>query len=802
MHRVLVEPGEPLAVTRGGRTTFSREVATHPDLTRIAAHEQVHRAQAASASPCGDRDELERDAHVGTKRLLRGEPHTPRFSAPPEMELGYQPTDLFPSLGTQAETESADLTREGLDDPSNRIGLQSGRTQNQTEGTAHAHYEVRVGASGRRGAIQSDTVVDLDYQPDRRMTVVGQPVIQINPEMGLGPTHDVPAMPIQLEYSRTIVYRDDHGRSANVVIDGIVFFSEATWAAHMGAGFVPSYETLLSLEGDSGYMTVSIDGNGPVTPYFSNFSGTGKSLGGQARLAATGLAGARLSFIDSSVPATFVDPRESAGGQFASLHRYLSSADAAELARRLAEAANRPEPSWLDDFAYLLGDVASAILTPLIELGEAVSNAIGEWWDSLSPATRGILTAVGEAVAMIAGAMALAGIIVLLSPVELAFGAVMLGIGVVALIGSFVWALGSRISEAWNSDDRWNLLGVPFVALCDAVGIGGIVQAATNESMLTGQPLNMGEEQRWKTGTSGVIQLVGIFFMARGAMRGGAAPGELVSPEVRGNMTDFNALPPERLPVLPEGHSWVRQGGDWTIERAPGVPEVPLEISIYSDGQGRINYNILSGDRVLQSDAMTRPQNDLFPRGQENRLPPSLRGTGADNPFLEQGTGRLFEKGHGVDYAHRLEGPGVRSSNLDPANFTPQARYWNGILRNQLVRAISGRGGGYREVPIYDAVPARTANNTPIPREYIFVETTAAGEPVSAWRIPNDPTLTASGLGDLPAPIPNSQIPAVMIGPGGRMVPPGTMFGPIVIGGQRGPEDDTPHIIDVRVPEP
>jgi hypothetical protein len=242
----------------------------------------------------------------------------------------------------------------------------------------------------------------------------------------------------------------------------------------------------------------------------------------------------------------------------------------------------------------------------------------------------------------------------------------------------------------------------------------------------------------------------------------------------------------------------VRQGGAWTIERAPGAPEVPLEISIYSDGQGRINFNIRSGDRVLQSDAMTRPQGNTFPSGRENRLPPDLRGTGADNPYREPGpNGRLFQKGHGVDYADRLEGQGVRSSNQDPANFTPQARYWNSFLRNQLVQAIRGRGGGYREMPIYDANPPRTVNNTPIPREFIFVETTATGEPVTAWRIANDPNLTGTTLNDLPQPLPTSQIPSAMIGPGGRMVPPGTMFGPTVIGGQRGPDEDTPLTVEV-----
>jgi hypothetical protein len=176
----------------------------------------------------------------------------------------------------------------------------------------------------------------------------------------------------------------------------------------------------------------------------------------------------------------------------------------------------------------------------------------------------------------------------------------------------------------------------------------------------------------------------------------------------------------------------------------------------------------------------------------ENRLPVELRGTGENNPYIEEGSGVLFEKGHGNDYVDRIEGPGVRSSNADIANFTPQARYWNSFLRNHLVRGIRSRGGGYREMPIYGSNPSVTVNQTPIPSEFIFVETSPTGQARAAWRIPNDPVITTQQMSQLPQySISLSEVPNVMFSESGQMRSPGAIAGPFgLISGERGEEEN------------
>jgi hypothetical protein len=780
------EPASPLAVTRDAQTTLSNEVSRHPDRDHIVAHEAAHRRQFEADAPQGSRRELEHDAERGATRITAGLPYHPNVSAPPAMILAYGPEDWLPNLESQGSEEVSALGRAGLTDDTNRI---SGATETQQgmDGGATARYVMAVSASGRGGSIDSNTTVNLSHEPDARVGVVGRPTVMVDVETGLAPVDDRPAYPYRLSYSRTITYRDTNGRTATVEVDGVVFFSEQTLASQISLAGTPSYEALLGLAGDSGYMTASLHGSGAIAGYFANYTSRGDSLTIQSRGAQEGFGRTGLSFITTSEPAAFLDPRMAAGDQYSSLRRYLMSADAAELMRQRAAAAAAAEPpDWFDELTEALADVIGSVLAPIIELTDRVATAIEEWWNDLPPWARGVLTAIGKFAVALGVMAAIAGLIVVAAEGAIGFGVAMLIVGAIALAAGFVMSFWSRLVEAWNSDSRWNLLGVPLVAVLDTLGISGIIQGITNESILTGAPMGMSEEEQWESGTTGVIQLVGIILMVRG-MRGGPQ-GRTVAPEVRGNIADFHALPVERLPVLPEGHYWVRQGAEWTVFREPTAPEVPLEISIYSDGQGNINFNVRTGPRVLQSDAMTR---DPTYQGGENRLPPELRGTGPDNPYLEQGTGTRYDKGHGVDYADRLEGPGARSSNADPANFTPQARYWNSFLRNHLVGAIRSRGGGYRELPIYDSNPPQTVNGIPIPREFVFVETSPTGEPVAAWRIPNDPNIATYQQAQLPQyRIPLTDIPRAMLRPNGTVQRPGTMVGPQVIWGQAGDEED------------
>jgi hypothetical protein len=208
---------------------------------------------------------------------------------------------------------------------------------------------------------------------------------------------------------------------------------------------------------------------------------------------------------------------------------------------------------------------------------------------------------------------------------------------------------------------------------------------------------------------------------------------------------------------------------------------------VYSDGTNT-NYVIRANSRMIASDTLTNPN----PTYSGRRLPEELSGTGADNPYRDPATGRLYDKSHGTDYADTLEGPNVRNSSTDPSNFTPGASWWNRGPRNALVQRIRTIGGGYREMPLYDANPPLTANGTPIPREFVFVETNRMGQPQNAWRIPNDPTLTDRSLGALNGrDIPISQVPAAMLQPNVPVVPdgPGVTYLPGLIVGHRGDDE-------------
>lgn len=793
-----LDTAAPLALTRDGRTELTPAVDVHPERRRILAHEAVHRDQFGAPAPRGSRTQLEADARAGAAARLAGRVHVPRFSAPRGMSLAYDTSAWFPDMEARNEAETRSLEREGLTDDS-RAEYRLDENQSEDGGEHSARYEISVSASGRSGTIDSYTRVTLSYDDDRRVGVVGPAVRQLDPETGLGPVSDRPAYPYTLTYLRTIHYTDADGREATVEVSGHVFASEQTIADQIGVDTEPSFERLLGLRGDSGYVDATISGSGPVTGYFAGYAARGLSLDIQTRglVGGLGLTGG-YSLMSVSSPASFVDPRETAGEQYASLRAFLVGADAAELARRRAIEEAREARSWWDDLSSSLAEALGGLFTPLIQGLDDLAEAISDAWNALPAWGRGILTALGKFVAALGAIAAVAGLVVLAAKGAIAFGTAMLIVGAAALVIGFGVSLGSRLVEAWRSDNRWRVLAAPLVALLDVVGISGIVQGWTNESILTGAPLGLSEEERWETGTSGALQLVGIFFMARGLRaRGSGRPaGETVTPEVRGPMADFHALPESRLPVLPEGHYWVRRGPEWVLYREPGAPDLPIEISIYSDGAGQINYNVRTGDLVLQSEARTRPSGDTFPRGREDRLPPELRGTGDDNPFLDQ-DGVLYEKGHGVDYADRIEGPGVRSSNHDVANFAPQARFWNSFLRNHLVRAIRGRGGGYREMPVYDSAPPRTVDGTPIPREFVFVETNGAGEPVAAWRIPNTPAGTTRRVADIPPAwrLTLDQIPEVMLRPDGTLQPPGAVVtGTWITGARAAGEEpgDTP----------
>jgi hypothetical protein len=255
-----------------------------------------------------------------------------------------------------------------------------------------------------------------------------------------------------------------------------------------------------------------------------------------------------------------------------------------------------------------------------------------------------------------------------------------------------------------------------------------------------------------------------------------------------GPRTGFDGLPLSRLPRnLPEGYGWQKVGSQWELVRDPSSPPRQVEISTFDDGTGRPNYVVQVDGVTVSSDTFTRPATNPYQGGQ--RLPTELSGVGENNPY-RTADGVLYDRGHVTDFVDTPEGPGVRPQTLAPENYTPQAAWWNRWVRNNLVRRIRLDGNGYRELAIYDANPPRTVNGTPIPREYIFMETRPDGTPARAWRIPNDPAITARTQSVLPQyELAEVDFPQVMLRPDGTALPPGTRVGGTLIVGSLGPND-------------
>lgn len=433
-----------------------------------------------------------------------------------------------------------------------------------------------------------------------------------------------------------------------------------------------------------------------------------------------------------------------------------------------------------------------------------------------------ISTAVGAAIGALAGGVgaapgAAAGFEVGMVIIEwLGLGMLLLWIGQsVVQLGS---AFGGFLGTVWDArgneevldqaarqfaDAMGLLLAKIFEALVMFVGAKGLPKGleAVRGTRL-GQAAGEARVGRWLSERaqnvhSGEAPLAGpqqVIGRVLGTGRPGAEPANVAG---RGQTARFNELPPDRLPGnLPEGHFWMRNAeGEWVLMREAGAPEAAFELSVYSDGAGNTNYVLRSGDRMIQSDAITR-SNGTYARGQQ-RLPEEISEVGANNPYRDPVTGEVWDKGHGVDYADTLEGPGVLSSTTDVANFSPQASWWNRGPRNTLVgrirngHAASNRpgGGGYREMAIYAENPPVTANGTPIPREFIFVETNSAGVAQRAWRIPNQhgagsrsmSAINGMGIG-------LNQVPPVMLRANVPMQAAGlnVSFAPGVIFGIRG----------------
>jgi hypothetical protein len=810
-------PARPVATTDVAGTTVAAGSVPPGRMPEVLAHERVHAAQfargAAGDAPAHE-EALEAEARAGSRALLAGGSFTPALAARPGHVLHFGPEDWFPPVAAQGDVEATALQGAGLTNPATVTTAFTTASEGVRRGI---EYRNEVAAAGAAGSVITTTVLTLSYDPERTVDLVGPARVRLNPELGLGPVTTVPALPYALTYDRVITYTDRDGRVADVQVTGRVWFSELTWAEQVGRA-TPSFDALLGLAGDRGEFTARLTGSGPVTPYWVDLSSDATSVQEQTQTAVETFFGGPGSRYAAVRRAAFLHPSTTAGEQFTSLRAALQVVDAITLARRSAAQVDDTSGSALADLvAAGLASILGPVFEGLHEFGTWLDELIPEppewfvgamtaameglawlgaevsaWWRSLDPRLRGVLKAVGWFVVGLLGVAAIALVVVAAAEalgVALAFGTAMLIVGAVLLAATYVYSFVMRTIEAVTLGTPLDVLVVPTVALMDTVGISAIVEAFTNESVLTGHGLGRNVEERWEGGTSGVLQLVSLILMARG-LRAPAPRGAPAEVTWRGNAGEFRTLPRERLGRLPEGHAWRRTGsGEWVIERAPDAPAVPLEVTVSADAQGRVTHVVRSGDTVLHSDTMPRAVGDTRTSGP--RLPPELEGVGAENPYRVPGEPSPMDKGHLGDFADVYEGPTAHNLNTDPANFTPQARWWNRWVRNHLVQAIRLRGGGYREIPIYDAVPRVTADGTPIPAEYVFVETNSAGAAVRAWRVPNNNALTARTQAVLPQyAIPLDAVPQGLIAPDGAVARPGAWVAGVQVIGQLGRDEE------------
>jgi hypothetical protein len=217
--------------------------------------------------------------------------------------------------------------------------------------------------------------------------------------------------------------------------------------------------------------------------------------------------------------ASFVRPDEPAGGQFESLEQYIESGEA-QIAKRSKQAPPVHH-----------GSGSAAPVDPKKAKPEEATKLPG-WAATI----LGILGAVAIGVALMVG---LPLLIVFLTEGAVTFAAAAGYVAISVIAARFANALIERWKEGRAAGV--NPMSILSAAFLDAFGFAEVEQALTNESILTGQPLNRSVGERV---TGGIMGLVDIFMNAWGASEwAGRGLPRTASPDV---------APPEPPAPAPE----------------------------------------------------------------------------------------------------------------------------------------------------------------------------------------------------------------------------------------------------------
>jgi hypothetical protein len=253
--------------------------------------------------------------------------------------------------------------------------------------------------------------------------------------------------------------------------------------------------------------------------------------------------------------------------------------------------------------------------------------------------------------------------------------------------------------------------------------------------------------------------------------RGQATPGSALAPRGTARYEVINQLPPEQLPVLPEGYSWARvRGSEWAIVRPPNSPDI--DIYVWGpDANGRFNFTMRRVEPAAQPSRMqySEGQAGATTRPQSQRQDPFPAGD-----YVDPVTGTQYRRGHGIDHADTSGTVGPTDATADPANFSPQTRDWNDFERNHLIQRVrqgrdpvTGQPNGstagpnpiYREISYYSSSnPARTVRGEPVPDGVYMIIADANGVPQYAFHVPRSWTRTA-GAGSINTNLASLQVP-------------------------------------------
>ena len=160
----------------------------------------------------------------------------------------------------------------------------------------------------------------------------------------------------------------------------------------------------------------------------------------------------------------------------------------------------------------------------------------------------GILVLVIGVIALVAAIIGLGAEIIAGAAFAAAFWAAFKILTAIAFVISFVKSLVNRFGESQLSGvgDFFRKLGV---SLLDAFAIGEMIESFTDRSLVTGKPLKLSEEEKWKRRTMGVIAIFGAVFGVRSWLKKSPARGgRTTDPTPRPQQVE----PPKTAPPVAE----------------------------------------------------------------------------------------------------------------------------------------------------------------------------------------------------------------------------------------------------------